>query len=92
MGRGLIQLTGRVNYQKMSKEMFGDDRLLKTPDLLSTSTYAVWSACIYWKWAKMDAVDDDLSIKEETRKVNGGYNGLDDRQKYFDRAIKILAS
>lgn len=90
MGRGLIQLTGRANYRRMSKDMFGDERLLKSPDFLSTAEYAVWSACIYWTWRKLEAKDDDLSIKEETKAINGGYNGLTDRQQYFDRAIKTL--
>ncbi len=91
MGRGLIQLTGRANYARMSKDMFGDDRLLQTPDLLSTAEYAVKSACIYWTWRKMDAIDDDTNIKDETKRVNGGLNGIVDRQQYFDRALKVFS-
>lgn len=91
MGRGLIQTTGRANFARMSKDMFGDDRLLKTPELLSEPEYAVWSACIYWGWRNLDAVDDDNSIDKETKAVNGGYNGLDDRKIYFERAKKELA-
>lgn len=91
MGRGPIQITGRDNYTRMSRELFGDDRLTMTPDLLATPQYGILSACVYWKWKNMDACDDDLDIKAETKKVNGGYNGLDDRQHYFDRAIKILS-
>ena len=91
MGRGLIQLTGRANYLKMSMEMFNDDRLVRNPDLLSTAEYAVLSACIYWKWRKMDLIDDDKNIKDETKRVNGGVNGLADRQQYFDRAIQVFS-
>ena len=91
LGRGLIQLTGRANYERMSKDMFGDNRLLNTPDLLATPEYAVKSACIYWKWRNMDAIDDDTNIKDETKRVNGGYNGLADRQQYFDRALKVFS-
>ena len=90
MGRGPIQITGRTNYTRMSKDMFGDNRLLHNPEILATPEYGIISSCIYWKWRNMDAIDDDLSIKEETKKVNGGYNGLDDRQKYFNRALKVL--
>jgi len=92
MGRGLIQLTGRANYTKMSKDMFGDNRLLEMPDLLSTAECAVKSACIYWQWRKMDLIDDDLDIRAETKKTNGGYNGLTQRQQYFDKAIAVLSS
>lgn len=87
MGRGLMQITGRRNYTRMSIDMFGDLRLLQNPELLEQPEYAIQSACIYWKWIKADAIDDDLSIKKETKKVNGGYNGLLDRESYFKKAL-----
>jgi len=34
-GRGYIQLTGKNNYAAASKAIYGDDRLLKNPDLLN---------------------------------------------------------
>lgn len=89
-GRGPIQMTGRNNYKRLSLEMFGDDRLLRNPELIASPEYGIQAACIYWKWRNMDAIDDDLSIKEETKRVNGGYNGLEDRQKYFERALLVF--
>ena len=89
-GHGAIQTTGRSNHLRMSMEIFGDDRLTRTPELLVTPQYAIQSACVYWKWRKLDRFDDDKSIKEETKLVNGGYNGLDDRQAYFDRALQVF--
>lgn len=91
MGRGPLQITGRNNYTRMSKDMFGDERLLNTPEILAQPEYGIWSACIYWKWRNLDAVDDDNSIERETKLVNGGYNGLDDRKAYFERAKKELS-
>lgn len=91
-GRGLIQVTGRANYAAISKAIFGDERLLREPEILATPQYGTLSSCIYWKSRNLDAFDDDFSIKEETKKVNGGYNGLEDREKYFQRAIKILGA
>jgi len=35
-GRTLIQLTGKGNYRDLSRELFGDDRLVENPDLLTT--------------------------------------------------------
>lgn len=90
MGRGLIQLTGRHNYRLMSREMFGDDRLITNPEILASPEYATLSACIYWKWKKLDRFDDDKDISKETRLVNGGFNGFEDRKKYFDRAVMVL--
>lgn len=86
-GRGLIHVTGKTNYLGISKAMFNDDRLLGNPDILATPQYAVLSACIYWHTRKLDKVDDDLKILDETKGVNGGFNGLVDRQQYFDRAL-----
>lgn len=89
-GKGPIQITGRSNFARMSRDMFGDNRLLDNPDILATPEFGIQSACIYWKWRNMDAVDDDTDIKTETKRVNGGFNGLDDRQRYFDRCRLIF--
>ena len=45
-GRGLIQITGRFNYEKISKDLKED--FIKNPALLSTPKYAVQSACWFW--------------------------------------------
>ena len=47
-GRGLIQITGRDNYEACSEVLFGDSRLLNTPDLLEQPVYASLSAGWYW--------------------------------------------
>ena len=90
MGRGLIMTTGRFNYRRMSIEIFGDERLLTNPELLATPQYPVHSATFYWQWRKIDLHDDDKDIRKETLLVNGGYNGMADRQGYFDRALKTF--
>lgn len=90
-GHGLIHTTGRYNHLKESMEMFNDDRLTRTPELLCTPVYAVWSSVIYWQRKKLDLHDDDLSIKKETKIVNGGYNGSVDRENYFARALAVFS-
>ena len=44
-GKGLIQVTGRNNYQECSLALFGDNKLLLNPDILATPQYAVESPC-----------------------------------------------
>lgn len=82
-GRGFIQLTGRVNYKQFRKGI--DDDVVDNPFIVKTK-YAAETAGWYWKTRKLNkyAVDDtEDSLKKITKRVNGGYNGYDDRKKYF---------
>lgn len=51
-GRGLIQITGRFNYEKLSKYLNED--FINNPKLLSTPKYAVASACWFWNLKKLN--------------------------------------
>jgi putative chitinase len=57
-GRGLIQITGRNNYQACSKALFGNDRLLEEPQLLEQPRYATESACWFWKSRGLNEIAD----------------------------------
>lgn len=88
IGRGLIQTTGRSNYTKTSQALFGDDRLLTQPHLLEEPRYAVESACYFWKANNLNTLADKNDIEGVTRRINGGFNGLNERRIYFN-TIKI---
>ena len=91
-GRGIFQTTGRYNYSKVSRAMFGDDRLLTNPQLLEQPFNAVLSALIYWTNKKLNPIadrDTTASFTTVTKAINGGTNGLADRQKYW-AAFKTL--
>jgi putative chitinase len=47
-GRGILQITGKSNYAAVSEKLYGDDRLLKNPDLLSQPDAACAAAAAYW--------------------------------------------
>lgn len=85
-GRGLIQITGRANYQIIS-EALGCDFISK-PELLSKSKYAVLSACWFWKKKGLNEYADKGMFQTITRRINGGLNGLNYRLKYLERAEK----
>ena len=85
-GRGIFQITGRSNYEKCGKAL--DLDLMSTPDLLSTPQYAVQSACWYWQSRDLNRFANDL--RKCTRAINGGYNGLDDRRLFWERAKKVI--
>jgi putative chitinase len=87
-GRGIFQTTGRTNYAAAGKAM-GIDALAE-PELLATPRFAVWSACIYWKSRKLNALADKDDLRAITKKINGGYNGIEDRRRYLDRARRLI--
>lgn len=89
-GRGLIQLTGRTNYEKAS-QFFGVD-FVKNPELIETPHYAAMIAGWFWDTRKLNQYADIKDFKKITKIINGGYNGLTDRQKHYDRACKILGA
>jgi len=83
-GRGLIQITGRNNYKKLSEDIGVD--FISNPELLKTPKYAVESACWYWKKANLNSSADIDDIKGVTKKINGGYNGLQNRINFYNLA------
>lgn len=48
-GRGHVQITGRDQYAKVSQELFGDDRLLKNPDLVNDPAVGLQASAAYAK-------------------------------------------
>jgi putative chitinase len=89
-GRGLIQVTGRANYEKASHALFGDDRLLANPDLLEQPDWAAKSAVWYWTTRNLNALADADRFTDITKAINGGTNGLEDRKARYKYALSVL--
>lgn len=89
-GRGLIQITGRANYGRASQALFGDDRLLKNPELLEQPEWAAESAVWYWSTRNLNALADQDRFTDITRAINGGTNGLEDRKARYRYALAVL--
>jgi putative chitinase len=89
-GRGILQITGHDNYLQFSKDTFGDDRILSTPDYLENEEYAVKSACWFWKRNHLNDLTDKNDMVNVTKRINGGTHGIDDRQARYDRILPIL--
>jgi len=87
-GRGLIQLTGRANYQLASND-FGVD-FISHPELIETPLYATMIAGWFWNKHRLNALADTQQLSAITRKINGGMNGYADRLKHYERACKFL--
>lgn len=88
-GRGLIQLTGRSNYERASKA-FGVD-FIAQPELIEQPEWATAVSAWWWHQRGLNVIADTGDFRLVTRTVNGGYNGMADRQKYYNRALSILS-
>lgn len=87
-GRGLIQLTGRNNYQSFADSI--ETPIEDIPAYLATFEGAVQSACWFWETNNLNQWADVGDIKELTRRINGGYIGLEDRIKHYRHALLVL--
>ena len=81
-GRGLKQLTGKDNYVRCGAALGLD--LVSNPDLLLEPMAAARSAGWFWKTNNLSAFADVGDIKGMTKKINGGYIGLEARQALYD--------
>lgn len=88
-GRGPIQLTGRANYTKYGG-LLGLD-LVNDPPIAATKEVGFRIAGQFWKLNALNELADQQLFKSITKRINGGYNGLDDRIKYYDRAKRVLS-
>jgi len=79
-GRGIIQLTGKANYQAFSQD-WGLD-VVSQPDLVATDPLlAVASGCWYWQKRNMNAAAEADDLSKVTKLINGGSNGIEDRAR-----------
>jgi len=89
-GRGIVQITGKNNYTKCSQSLFESNVLVENPDLLLETEYAIHSACWFWSAARLNELADIGDMKTMTKRINGGYIGLEDRINHYNHAIDIL--
>jgi predicted chitinase len=103
-GRGPIQLTGRANYQRYG-DLLGLD-LVNNPTIAATPQVGFRIAGQYWKLNGLNELADQglqiVTIRRKgqneqvsafdaiTFRINGGFNGRDDRTKYYNRAKQVL--
>jgi predicted chitinase len=91
-GAGVIQLTGRANYQAFS-DAIADPNVMDGVNYVAAK-YPFTSAGFWWDNNDMNALcdcDSGATVEQITLRVNGGYNGLDDRQNYYQKACGIFA-
>lgn len=89
-GHGAMQITGRTNHTNCGNALGID--LVNNPKLLTTPQWATHAAAWYWKYAvpPMNWYGDRVWFRLITYRVNGGYNGWEDRLQYLQRNLALM--
>jgi putative chitinase len=94
-GRGLLQVTGRANYEAVVELL--RERLANVPDfgalpdILSEPKWAAYSAAAFWADHGLNALADIGAFDKITQRINGGSTGAADRRARYERARGALA-
>jgi putative chitinase len=89
-GRGPIQLTGRSNYRAAGAALGLD--LEDNPWKVALPEVGFRVAGWYWTTRGLNALSDAGDVEAVTKKINGGTNGLVQRQMYYSRALDALGA
>lgn len=95
-GRGLIQVTGRFNYQRVRDRLrskLGDQQVPDfevVPDQLERPNWAAWSAAQFWTANGCNELADRGEFEALTKRINGALNGLADRKARWEVAKLAL--
>ena len=88
-GAGYIQLTGRYGYSRLS-EYLNDPRVMEGVDYVAENL-PFTSAGYWWIDNKMnELIDSGADVLAVTKRVNGGTNGLADREHYYQLCLQQI--
>ena len=88
-GAGYLQITGKYNYLRLSQYL-NDPRVMEGVDYVAENL--PFTSAGYW-WMDNDMnelIDSGADVLAVTRRVNGGTNGLDDRERYFQICLQVI--
>jgi len=87
-GQGILQTTGRSNYRRMGEKC--GVNLETNPELVCSAKFALKPALAEWVEGRCNALADADDLRAITKKINGGYNGLADREAWYRRIRPII--
>ncbi len=87
-GRGPIQLTGRTNYRTAGKALGYD--LEGMPELAARPDIGCLIAGWFWSTRGLNKLADARDYKAITKRINGGYRGMEQRERYYRKALEVL--
>ena len=89
-GRGCIQTTGHANYFHAGQAI-GVDFVME-PDLVANPKYAALTAGFFWSTHGLNTLADNKDHRAITKRINGGFIGLEDRIEHTRMAFAVLTS
>ena len=91
IGRGVIQLTGKENYNKFSQAIYNNNFLIDNPYLIAKDLkLAILVGCWFWQINNLNDLADKDNCLAITKKINGGTHGIVDRQERLKKYKSIL--
>lgn len=90
-GRGYIQLTGKSNYMLFDATVV--DNITENPDLVATKyplTSAMWFFDANKLWVLAAQSENINSFKSLVKRINGGYNGMAEREQNFKKFMSMI--
>ena len=91
-GRGLIQLTFHDNYAAYSRAL-SDPSITSAPDQVAQPRHAALSACWFWHSHGLNPIadaGDQVGFNQISFKINGGWNGKEDRLENWAEARAVM--
>ena len=89
-GRGLIQLTGKNNYEAYAASL--EISVEEACEHLLTFEGCVQSAAWFWEANNLNQWADKGDVITLTKRINGGTIGLEARIKHYNHALHILGA
>ena len=93
-GRGPVQITGKSNYGQFTawaRKLSADaPDFVRDPDAVNTDPWEGLGPIWYWDTRNLNRYADAGDFETVTRRINGGTNGLADRQARYARAELAL--
>jgi predicted chitinase len=86
-GRGPIQITGRANYTQAGAALHVD--IVSNPSLAADPSVAFRLSAWWWANHGLNTIADSGDVLAATRRINGGTNGLSDRQQRYQIARSL---
>jgi predicted chitinase len=87
-GRGPLQLTGRDNYTRASRDLGID--LVRNPDLAADPRIGMQVAGWYWRTRGLNELADRGDFRELTRRINKDLRKYSERQAVYRQALQTF--